>query len=163
MLKYLKYLKYVGFFFVASLCYGETYYQNTVPGLPLGSGNVIGGLYKEVKPKCSHKISPIDTAKEEMTAEAYNKVSLGISILVISFIVSLAFSNPITHSLSNIGIGIGGGWALIGLIKLFVATYLFYFSILAFFLIVFALVYRCRNKSVLNIGKWFKEIKKAKI
>lgn len=116
------------------------------------------GILNEV-PHPKRQIKPIDDFKERMTIEAYEKVSLGVGILVIAFIVHFAFANPIVHTLSNFGIGGGGSWALVGLTKLFVANYILYFCWAAGIALVLALLYKFRGKSITRIGKWVTSLK----
>jgi len=119
----------------------------------------IGGLgYFRETPKKA--LPPIDLTKEKMTVEAYNKISLGISIFVVAFVISICFKNSITHKIADIGMAGGGVWCMIGMVKLFVATYLFWFCVAAFLVVVFALVYRLKGRSILNAKKWFKNKRK---
>lgn len=159
-----KFIKIIAFILTMLFVMGAEpeYYVNKVKGMPISSTKRLGGVWERAYPKCSHKIKPIDTFKEKMTIEAYNKVSIGTGIFVVALIISIAFANPLTHTITNIVMGIGGTWALLGFIKLFVATYVIYFSIGAIILILITIVFRLKGRSVLNIGKWFKEFKSIK-
>ena len=155
----MKWIKYIlPFLFCLFVNAGETYYKNIVPGCPVGGKKVIGGLYKECKPKCTHKIKPIDNAKDMLVVSGYQRLQRGLTIALLAFICGLAFSNPIVHALSNIGLGGGGFLVLDGLLKIFVAQYLTILCWVLFIVILFIIIVRWRGHSITNSLKWIRGI-----
>jgi hypothetical protein len=113
-------------------------------------------------PYVKRKIRPIDDFKERMTIEAYNKVSIGISIVILSIAAGLFFSNPITNRVSSLTLVGGAVWALIGFLKLFVATNVVLLMWVAATVVVFGLIYRLRKRSITKAGGWIKCILQKK-
>jgi len=127
-------------------------------GIPVGGSKYFGGVYK--KSNIKRKIKPYDDFKERMTIEAYNKVSVGISICIVSIALGLFFSNRVMNTVSSVGVAGGAVWTLIGFLKLFVATHIVLLCWLAAILVIFTLIFRYRKRSIVNSVKWIKGLVK---
>jgi len=105
------------------------------------------GVPKEV-PHVKRVINPIEDTKDRLVSSGYSRLTKGISVALLAFIVSLAFSNKITGVISGFGMACGGYLALDGLLMIWAATYLPYLIWFAVVLIVIAIAYKMRKKSI---------------
>ena len=154
-------VKYVIVFFLlltTVFCTEFDYYENKVPGIPIGK-TMTGGLYVKKHHKCSKPIQPVDLSKENLVNEGITRVSLGVTIALVSFVVSIMFANPLTARLSNYGLIGGGTWALDGFLKIFIAQYLVWFIWIIAILVLFGILWWAKDKSVV---KFIKEKKNGK-
>ena len=113
-------------------------------------------LPREV-PHPPRAVSPIDLTKERMAIDAYYKISRGVGIVVICLALGLFFANPVTNFLGNYGVAGGGIWALLGVVKLFVASYLTWIMWAVGLSVLVYLLYRLRERSISRCVVWVKE------
>lgn len=114
----------------------DTYYQ---PKLAIGGV----GVFEKIN------VDP----SVELKAKGVKQLSLGLSIVVVSFIISLMFANGITHKISDYGVAGGGVWSLNGLLKIFIGMYLTYIIWGVVLCVIGFLIFRFRKKSIVNIFK----------
>ena len=112
-------------------------------------------------PHVKREVRPIDDFQARMTIEAYSKVSIGVSICVIAFAVSLLWTSRVTNTVCSVAMAGGGVWALIGFIKLFVATHIVLLCWVAFIGVAFAIIYRLRKRSINRSFRWLKSLIKT--
>jgi len=110
----------------------------------------------------ARKIPPIDLAKEKLTIDAYNKISVGTGIAVAALLAGMFFSNPLVNKLSSCFLFGGGSWALIGLNKIFVAEYLPWLIWIAAIAVCGCIIYRVRNRSITKSWSWLCSLTKSK-
>ena len=111
--------------FAAALFAGDCY-ENTIPGLPLGKGRVVGGAWKRIAGEHA-KLTPAEEAamldarvdaenKAVLLRRARNAVSIGIGIIVAGFVFSAAIASYLPRKLADRIFFAGGGITLWGLI-----------------------------------------------
>jgi len=81
-------IKIIALLLIMTFCVsGAEYYENLVPGVPVGGGKTLGGLYKKTEPpKCEHDQSTIDMLKKESIKNAANWRKLAYLTSIFAFI-----------------------------------------------------------------------------
>ena len=133
----------------ATLDLSEPIYQPLVPGVRVGEGKVLGGLYEEREyiPETAEEIEAKVQAKE--AEEGRIRFGTGITIALIGLAISGLMKNELAER-AGTAVMVGGGvWALSGIVRVWAATYWPWIAWACVIIVLFAATHMLRKKGLL--------------